>query len=59
MLVLSRKVAEKIFITTSDGTRITLMMIEIRGDKARIGIDAPKEYTIHREEVQRDIDSGM
>ncbi len=47
MLVLSRKKDEKIII----GDKITLMIIEIRGDKVRIGIDAPKDVTVHRQEV--------
>lgn len=47
MLVLSRKKDEKIVI----GDAITLMVIEIRGDKVRLGIDAPREVTVHREEV--------
>ena len=47
MLVLSRKKDEKIII----GDNITLMVIEIRGDKVRLGIDAPKEVAVHREEV--------
>lgn len=47
MLVLSRKKDEKIII----GDNITLMVIEIRGDKVRLGIDAPKEVTVHRQEV--------
>jgi len=47
MLVLSRKKDEKIII----GENITLMVIEIRGDKVRLGIDAPKEVTVHRQEV--------
>jgi carbon storage regulator len=47
MLVLSRKKDEKIII----GDNITLMVIEIRGDKVRLGIDAPKEVSVHREEV--------
>ena len=47
MLVLSRKRDEKIII----GDSITLMVIEIRGDKVRLGIDAPKEITVHRQEV--------
>lgn len=47
MLVLSRKKDEKIII----GEDITLMVIEIRGDKVRLGIDAPREVAVHREEV--------
>lgn len=47
MLVLSRKKDEKIII----GDQIKVMVIEIRGDKVRLGIDAPKEVTVHREEV--------
>ena len=47
MLVLSRKKDEKIII----GDNITVMVIEIRGDKVRLGIDAPPEVPIHRQEV--------
>lgn len=51
MLVLSRKQDEKIMI----GDSITLMVISIQGDKVRLGIEAPKEVSIHREEVYRAI----
>jgi carbon storage regulator len=47
MLVLSRKKDEKIVI----GDNISVMVIEIRGDKVRLGIDAPKDVTVHRQEV--------
>ena len=47
MLVLSRKKDEKIII----GDQISIMVIEIRGDKVRLGIDAPKEISVHRQEV--------
>jgi len=47
MLVLSRKKDEKIVI----GDQITVMVIEIRGDKVRLGIDAPREIPVHRQEV--------
>ncbi len=57
MLVLSRKIAEPIIITSPDGVKITLMMVDVRGDKARIGIDAPREWRILREEVEHIIES--
>lgn len=47
MLVLSRKKGERIHI----GDDIFITLIEIRGDKARIGIEAPDNLAIHREEV--------
>lgn len=48
MLVLMRKRNESIFI---EGRRIKIMVVEIRGDKVRIGIEAPEGVSIHREEV--------
>ena len=47
MLVLSRKKDEKIVI----GDNISIMIVEIRGDKVRIGIDAPRDVSVHRREV--------
>ena len=47
MLVLSRKKNESIII--EDDISITVM--EIRGDKVRLGIQAPEEVTVHRQEV--------
>ena len=47
MLVLSRKNNETIVI--NDDIRVTI--VEVRGDKVRLGIDAPREYAVHREEV--------
>ncbi len=47
MLVLSRKIEESIIIR--DDIRITV--IGIRGDKVRLGIDAPKYVPVHRKEV--------
>ena len=47
MLVLSRKKDEKFVI----GDTIKLMVIEIRGDKVRLGIEAPRDVSVHREEV--------
>ena len=47
MLVLSRKKDEKIVI----GDNISIMVVEIRGDKVRLGIEAPREISVHRREV--------
>lgn len=47
MLVLSRKKNEKIVINES----IVITIVDVRGDRVRIGIDAPRDVTIHREEI--------
>lgn len=47
MLILSRKVNEKIKI----GDDITIGLIEIRGDQVKIGIEAPKNIKVFRQEV--------
>lgn len=47
MLVLSRKKNQEIIIND----QITISIVEIRGDKVRLGINAPKEVSVHRKEV--------
>jgi carbon storage regulator len=47
MLVLTRKRFQEIIIR--DDIKITI--VEIRGDKVQIGIDAPRDVTVHRKEV--------
>lgn len=47
MLVLSRKRNEKILINNN----ITVTIVDIRGDKVRLGIEARKEVPVHRREV--------
>ena len=47
MLVLARKKNESIRINDD----ITIVVVEIRGDKVRLGVEAPKEVTVHRSEV--------
>jgi carbon storage regulator len=47
MLVLSRKKNESIVINND----VTIVVVEIRGDKVRLGVEAPKEVPVHRKEV--------
>jgi carbon storage regulator len=47
MLVLSRKRDERIVI----GDNIVITVVEVRGDKVRLGIEAPSEVPVHRQEV--------
>ena len=47
MLVLSRKRNEQIVI----GDLITVTVVEIRGDKVRLGIEAPMDVPVHRQEI--------
>lgn len=51
MLVLSRRTNESIVIAGN----ITVTVLEIRGDHVRIGIDAPREITVHREEIHAEL----
>jgi carbon storage regulator len=47
MLVLSRKRDERIVI----GDNIVITVVDVRGDKVRLGIEAPAEVPVHRQEV--------
>lgn len=47
MLILSRKVNEKIMV----GDDVVITVVETRGGKVRIGVDAPDSVAVHREEV--------
>ena len=49
MLVLSRKKGE--YITLGDD--ITVTIVEIKGDKVRLGITAPKNLPVHRSEIYK------
>lgn len=51
MLVLSRREDESIVINND----ITIVVVEIRGDKVRLGIQAPNEIPVHRQEVYQAI----
>lgn len=47
MLVLSRQRDESIII----GDNIVVTVVDVRGDKVRLGIEAPREVSVHRREV--------
>jgi carbon storage regulator len=51
MLVLSRKKNEQIIV----GDSIVITVVEVRGDRVRLGIEAPQEIPIHRNEVLESI----
>ena len=47
MLVLSRQRDESIII----GDNVVITVVDVRGDKVKLGIDSPKEISVHRREV--------
>jgi carbon storage regulator len=51
MLVLTRKINEKIVISTD----IVVTVLSVDGDQVRLGIDAPKDVSIHRQEIFEEI----
>lgn len=53
MLVLSRKINQSIII----GDNIEIMLIDIRGDQIKLGINAPKNVKIFRKEVYEEIEN--
>jgi carbon storage regulator len=55
MLVVSRKRNESLVINDD----ITIVVVDIRGDKVRLGVEAPKEVPVHRNEVYEAIRRSM
>ena len=54
MLVLTRRANQSIMI----GADIVVTVLEVRGDQVRIGIDAPRSVSVHREEVFRELEAA-
>lgn len=47
MLILTRRISESIIV----GDDVKITVLGVKGNQVRLGIDAPKEVTVHREEI--------
>ena len=54
MLVLTRRANQSIMI----GADVVVTVLEVRGDQVRIGIEAPRSISVHREEVFRELEAA-
>ena len=53
MLILTRRVGETLMV----GDDVTVTVLVVKGNQVRIGVDAPKDVAVHREEIYQRIQS--
>ena len=54
MLILTRRVGETLIIDD----KVSVTILGVKGNQVRVGVDAPKEVAVHREEIHRRIKSA-
>ena len=54
MLILTRKVGESLLI----GDDVSITILNVRGNQVKIGVKAPKEISVHREEIYQHYEIG-
>lgn len=54
MLILTRKVGESLMI----GDEVTITVLGVKGNQVRIGVNAPRDVAVHREEIYERIQDG-
>jgi len=55
MLILTRRINEALRI----GDNVSVTVLEIKGNQVRLGVNAPKDVPVHREEIYQRIQEGV
>lgn len=58
MLILTRRVGEKLMIDLGKDEPIEVVVLGVKGNQVRIGVVAPKDVPVHRQEIYNRIQSG-